>query len=281
VIRWSLSISLAVILAAYCAAQDKKPVPEKKPDPKKVEPEKELKPEKKPEDATPKPPAVGDDEEAKILERLKNNSRNAEERLGKPDTGDETRKLQDEVLKDIEELIKRLKNPPPPQQSQDQNQDQNSQSGGGGGSSSGSSGGGSQGQQRASGLSREQRRQMREQRRQQQAKNGGQGRQPMGGQQPQGGQGRQPMGGNQQANAGQGGQDNKTGGNTAGTQGGGGGRDPKGVNPTAEMYKDVWGHLPDKMRQEMDSYFKEKFMPKYNDLLKQYYSNIAEQNKKK
>jgi hypothetical protein len=47
------------------------------------------------------------------------------------------------------------------------------------------------------------------------------------------------------------------------------------------MYKDVWGHLPEKMRQEMDSYFKERFMPRYSDLLKQYYSTIAERNKKK
>jgi hypothetical protein len=51
-------------------------------------------------------------------------------------------------------------------------------------------------------------------------------------------------------------------------------------NPANGMYKDVWGHLPEKMRQEMDSYFKERFMPAYNDLLKQYYSKIAEQNKK-
>lgn len=61
-----------------------------------------------------------------------------------------------------------------------------------------------------------------------------------------------------------------------------GGRDPKGSNePPGQMYKDVWGHLPEKMRQEMDSYFKEHFMPSYNELLKQYYSKLAEQNKKK
>ena len=29
-----------------------------------------------------------------------------------------------------------------------------------------------------------------------------------------------------------------------------------------DVYKDVWGHLPEKMRQEMDSYFKERFMPR-------------------
>ena len=104
------------------------------------------------------------------------------------------------------------------------------------------------------------------------------GNQPMGGQPggageqiAKGGQGasgeNQPMGGDSQ------------GGKVAGQTAGGGGRDPKGANATAEMYKDVWGHLPEKMRQEMDSYFKERFMPRYNDLLKQYYSNIAEQNK--
>ena len=70
-----------------------------------------------------------------------------------------------------------------------------------------------------------------------------------------------------------------------GTEGGTGGkpndRRPRADDPKlAEMYKDVWGHLPEKMRQEMDSYFKERFMPRYSDLLKQYYSTIAEQNKK-
>lgn len=88
-------------------------------------------------------------------------------------------------------------------------------------------------------------------------------RQPTGGQQPMGG--RQPMGQAQ----------------NSGTQAGRGGRDPAGFNPSAETYKDVWGHLPEKMRQEMDSYFRDKFMPRYAELLKQYYSNIAEQGKKR
>jgi hypothetical protein len=277
-IRWSLSLSLAMILTAGAAAQDKQlRDPDKKPEePKKLAPDKKPDGDKKPK------PGDGDDEEAKILERLTRNSKSAEERLGRPDTGDETRRLQNDVLKDINELIKRIKNPPPPPQ---QDQNQSDPMGGGGGSkaeqakgSPAEQGGNEQGFKRQSGLTREQRRQQREQRRQQQAKSGGQGS----GQQPQQGKnpgGQQPMGGNQQANnnGGKGG----PGGNSAGTDGGGGGRDPKGTNPAAEMYKDTWGHLPEKMRQEMDSYFKEKFMPKYNDLLKQYYSNIAEQNKKK
>lgn len=88
-------------------------------------------------------------------------------------------------------------------------------------------------------------------------------RPPMGGQQPLGGQ--DPMGGAQ----------------NAGAQAGRGGRDPAGFNPPSDTYKDVWGHLPEKMRQEMDSYFRERFMPRYAELLKQYYSNIAEQGKKR
>lgn len=48
----------------------------------------------------------------------------------------------------------------------------------------------------------------------------------------------------------------------------------------ADLYKDVWGHLPDRLRQEMDLYYREQFMPRYSELLRQYYAAIAEQKKK-
>ena len=41
------------------------------------------------------------------------------------------------------------------------------------------------------------------------------------------------------------------------------------------VVKEVWGHLPDKLRQQVSQYYKEQFMPKYSDLLKQYYSSLA------
>jgi hypothetical protein len=47
----------------------------------------------------------------------------------------------------------------------------------------------------------------------------------------------------------------------------------------ADLYKDVWGHLPDRLRQEMDLYYREKFMPRYTELLRQYYAALAEQKK--
>ena len=48
----------------------------------------------------------------------------------------------------------------------------------------------------------------------------------------------------------------------------------------ADLYKDIWGHLPETLRQEMTQYTREQFMPKYNELLKQYYATIAEKGRK-
>jgi hypothetical protein len=54
-----------------------------------------------------------------------------------------------------------------------------------------------------------------------------------------------------------------------------------GKNKIEELYKDVWGHLPESLRQEMNQYAREQFMPKYGDLLKQYYATIAEKGRRK
>ena len=61
------------------------------------------------------------------------------------------------------------------------------------------------------------------------------------------------------------------------------GNAPAGSNirKIADLYKDVWGHLPETLRQEMNQYSREQFMAKYNDLLKQYYSRIAEKGRQK
>jgi hypothetical protein len=52
-------------------------------------------------------------------------------------------------------------------------------------------------------------------------------------------------------------------------------------NKISDLYKDVWGHLPEALRQEVDQYSREQFMAKYNELLKQYYSTIAEKGRRK
>jgi hypothetical protein len=53
------------------------------------------------------------------------------------------------------------------------------------------------------------------------------------------------------------------------------------MSKIADLYKDIWGHLPETLRQEMNQYSREQFMAKYNDLLKQYYSRIAEKGRQK
>jgi hypothetical protein len=68
-----------------------------------------------------------------------------------------------------------------------------------------------------------------------------------------------------------------------GNQPGKGGKDrtnDKDVN--ADLYKDVWGHLPESLRAEMNAYSNpQPFMPRYDDLIKKYYRTIAEQGRKK
>jgi hypothetical protein len=49
----------------------------------------------------------------------------------------------------------------------------------------------------------------------------------------------------------------------------------------SELYRNDWGHLPLTKRLEMDAYSKERFMPRYDEALQQYYRSIAEQSQKK
>lgn len=42
--------------------------------------------------------------------------------------------------------------------------------------------------------------------------------------------------------------------------------------------KQVWGHLPEKLRQQASQYYREQYMPKYQEMLKQYYLNLAERS---
>jgi hypothetical protein len=67
----------------------------------------------------------------------------------------------------------------------------------------------------------------------------------------------------------------------AGNNATGGGRSKEQMSKLADVYKDVWGHLPETLRQEMDQYSREQFMAKYNELLKQYYATIAEKGRRK
>src|SRR5262249_41030612 len=47
-----------------------------------------------------------------------------------------------------------------------------------------------------------------------------------------------------------------------------------------EVLRGVWGHLPDKLRQQATQYYKQEFMPRYAELLKHYYSSLQDKDKR-
>lgn len=213
------------------------------------------------EDELPKDPKKNAIDVGKTTERIIQNAGVAGKRLGAKDPGEETRKIQEEILKDIDALIKKAQEPPP-------DQDKESKSNGGQGGMSKMSGGTSNmgsdmskqpmGNKDGPGTGPPSRKERRERAKQNAGNSGGLAQQPMADPfRPEAKSGMGPMGGS-----------------------------PNRTEPTAAMprisdaYKEVWGHLPEKMRQEMDLYFRDRFMPRYSELLRQYYSSLAERGAK-
>jgi len=281
---------VALSLAAAGVAQDAPKPPAPKADEKKAEPKKA--------DPKDEKPAEGDEVDVqKTAERIAENAQKAGDRLKEKDPGEDTRKIQQEIIKDIDALLKKAQQPPPmppdmpppmsdmmpppksdmPPPKSDMPPPKNGSGmpppksgmpmGGGAGSpqpKAGNSGGGG-------------------------SSNGRADRRPRKARRP---RGDSPMGmGDPMANAGPGGmnpmpatpqpkeKDEKPGGNGSGVKFGP--LSPKRQSDKlADLYKDVWGNLPDRMRQEMDLYYREQFMPRYSELLRQYYAALAEQRKK-
>ena len=284
---------------------------EKKVDPKKPEAKQDEKPEAKKEEPDAKKGDADEKNPEKLKERIIRNSKAAGERIEGQDTGEETRKLQDQNVKDIDELLKQLQNPP--------------DSGGGGGSPPPPSGSGGSpppsggatksggmpppsGQSGPSSGGSKSSAQRRQERQQQQASGSGKDRSDSpsegGKDKKDGGAGGKEQG----SNAGKEDRTAKEKGGTSGTnpKEGPGGKDkdektangggqgtvgekPKSEEPKktamnekdAEKYRDVWGHLPEKLRQEMELYFREQLDPQHAEMLRQYYSALAERNRRR
>jgi hypothetical protein len=241
---------------------------------------------------------------AETVARIIKNSKAVGDRLAKTDTGAETRGTQSTILKDIDSLLDQ-ENPPPkggggsdnkndqknPDQSKDKKPNDQDPSGGMKDAPPDKSDGSPQPKG---------------------GKNPMGGTDPKTGQQPMGGDNQANTGRRPRAGTGKvdrkpddPGKDREPGmANTTGAQdkkepvpggakasapkdpkdgkGGVAGVGPKGTaNPRPslplddEVVKEVWGHLPDKLRQQVTQYYKEQFMPRYADLLKQYYSSLA------
>jgi hypothetical protein len=281
-----------VVLCTWALAQEPQPPTDKdepplrlkkKGTPDDAKPDQPKKPaaeDKKPGDAAKEPEtAEPQEDEKEVLNRVAKNMRSLEERLANKELGDGTRQVGDDILKDLESLIRSMENPPSgggggesqndPSGGANDQKNKGGQSGGGGQSSP--SGGGKRGGQRKQGGG--------SQPQPGGGKNGG-GQQPGGGgnqpppdKQPGknpmgGGQGEKnndPSGGNKQNN-GKAGNDNKDG----------------DLSHNADLYKDIWGHLPEAMRNEMNAYSSDKEMiPKYDALIKKCSRTIAEQSSRK
>lgn len=228
-----------------------------------------------PADAQTQP---GDDDPLKTIERITKNARAVGDRLQNEDAGADTQKAQDQLLKDIDSLLK----PPPPM------------GGGGGGGSppppmgggspppmgggnpppmGGGSGGNSDmnqpmGNGGGGGSSKRPRGDRKEE------QGGGQQQQPMGGNKPDKqdtpGGGTDPK---QPPMETGGSPDNKTGQGGPGV----GGNQSKPNLPLEDPFtRRVWGHLPEKVRQQAMQSYREQFMPRYSEMLKQYYSTLNE-----
>jgi hypothetical protein len=230
----------------------------------------------KTEDPAPEPIPGEDpkmDDPAKTIERITQSADAIGERLSKKDTGVETRKKQEQLLKDIDSLLK----PPPPMNN----------SGGGGSSnanqpppmSGGSSGmkpmggqepppmpmgGGRSGSQRP--------RPERAPREQQPMPMGSTGmKEPMGGtgtKDPMGGMGmKEPMGGMGMKDP------------MGGTNPNGGSQSQSALPLEDPLTKQVWGHLPEKLRQQANQFYREQYLPRYSEMMKEYYKSLAEREK--
>jgi hypothetical protein len=163
-----------------------------------------------------------------IIGRLHKNLDLSEERLGKQDPGTGTRRIQEDIVKDLDELIKEMNN---------------------------------QGNQ---GSSTSAARKKRSGQVGPKANPGGSAQN-----QPKGARGKESQGA-----AAQKGRDPKEGKGAGGQNVKASPRETK--NTLADLFKDVWGHLPQTKRQEMDAYSRERLMPRYEDILRQYYRTISE-----
>jgi hypothetical protein len=261
--RRFIPLLVAILAASLAWADDPPPDPGDAPvrlkkknkpgEPQKSEPAKppagEDK-EKKPKEADPRDqpePEQPQEDEKEVLQRINKNMRSVEERLGNKELNEGTRQLQEDILKDLESLIRLSQ--------------QQLDSGGSSADSSSSPEMQSKQQSGSQSQRRQQARNNRNNQRKQMAKN-------------------RPMGGQQQGKQGEQSQDQMA--NNTGNEGGAGGKSAPGPDRNADLYKDVWGHLPEALRAEMNAYSNpQPFMNKYDELIKKYYTTIAEKGRRK
>ncbi|MBS0202824.1 MAG: hypothetical protein JSS49_08000 [Planctomycetes bacterium] len=169
------------------------------------------------------------------LEKAAQGMRTAGEKLDENQTGQETRKVQEQVIRDLDELIKQLQNPPP-----------SSGGGGGGGAMSMSKSKSPKGQTNS---------------RQQKLQGQHSGK-------AQAGQGSESAAGTQEKKVAEGSSERTE-------------SERKAAEEAARKKKlemDVWGHLPSHLRDRMLNNYGERMLPRYQQMVKQFYESLSEQS---
>jgi hypothetical protein len=245
----------------------------------------------------PDPEPVKREDPLAVVDRIVKNGKAVGDRLAKTDTGADTRKTQDGILKDIDALLNPPDEPPPPKPDEnkdkekdnkdkkDEPKDKDKPKEKGGddmpdpmnkkGESPPPQGGMKDQPPKAGDMPM--------------GGMGGTDDQPAGGDRPKERRPRQGGGQPKQepaqpekdpaGKAGAGGQAKKEPAQKGGAPDPKGGKpdDARTVLPPEELVaKDVWGHLPDKLRQQATQYYKQEFMPRYAELLRLYYASLAE-----
>jgi hypothetical protein len=248
--------TLGVVAGDLPKLKPEPPAPKKNPAEIKEDPDKKPGAESKEED----------DKRKELISRIGKNMEQSGERLGKKDPGDATRQIQGDIVKDLDALIDQNKKQQQQQQQQQQQaSNSSSKSKSNNGKSSSSSSSSSQNNKAEPSPS--------------QSKSGG-GQEPQGQAKDPGKDGKEQQPGqakkDDQNGQGQPGPAREKGKDGQGLLGRA--KEAQGKGILAELFRDTWGHLPELRRQEMDAYSRDRFLHKYEDLLKQYYRTISEQS---
>ena len=209
--------------------------------------------------APPPREVAAPEDAAKMVERIIRNARDVGDRLAKHDPGRDTRDRQGDILRDIEALIQQQENPPPMPKEPMPKPDAKPKDGepkpkSGSQSSPGLPSGKSDGSPQP---------RPRRNRPQPTAPEPRPMNDPLAGKEPQPGEPKQPAG------------------PSTATGPKGGPPAPRALMPLiGDVEKDVWGHLPEQLRQQVSTYYRQQFMPQYAALLRQYYASLAERESK-
>jgi hypothetical protein len=278
-VAFQIGFTAAAVALAACPAPAQLPVA---PPPREIRPDGSRDPAPAPE-----APAKAEDPAA-VVDRIIKNSKDVGDKLEQKDTGTDTRKTQDKILSDIDSLINRQENPPPPKDNKDDKQKDNKDKN-------------NDPMMNKDPMNMNMPPKMGDMPMDKKGMNDGMPMN-MGGMddpQPMGGNARRPRMGednkkepdktqakqnlqkpDDKKTAGQP-KDNKDPKNPSGATAGNPGGKVQG-KPTLpfdeDVAKDVWGHLPPKLRQQMAQYYQEDVMPKYAELLRLYYSSLAEKS---